>query len=74
MSLLMQPVFLSTLSAERFASLPRKHLFAEIARLDRLLDSYPALIENQLDSSVKASLIYCHNQCLTRYDALRKLV
>jgi hypothetical protein len=71
---LMRPIFLSTLPVEQFRSLPRKYLFSEIARLDRLLDMYPVLVAEQTEISLVNSLQYCHNVSLARYDALRKLV
>lgn len=71
---LMRPIFLSTLPVEQFRSLPRKYLFAEIARLDRLLDQYPILIAEQTDMAMVTSLNYCQDISLNRYNNLRKLV
>jgi hypothetical protein len=73
-SLLKRPVFLSTLPVSWFASLPKSYLFAEIARLDRLLEVYPQVIALQSDMTMVTSLHYCESQCLTRYNELRQLV
>lgn len=73
-NLLLRPVFLSTLPVEQFKSLQRKYLFSEIARLDRLLESYPALIEAQDEIALVTSLRYCQDLALTRYNELRRLV
>lgn len=73
-TLLMRPVFLSTLPVEGFKSLERKYLFSEIARLDRLLESYPELIAAQSNIAVINSLQYCFDKALVRYNELRKLV
>ena len=72
--ILLRPVFLSTLPVEGFESLPRKYLSSEIARLDRLLESYPELIAAQSDIAIVNSLQYCFDKALVRYNELRKLV
>lgn len=74
LSLLKRPVFLSTLPGEDFKELERKYLFSEIARLDRLIESYPELIAAQSDIATINSLQYCFDKALARYNELRKLV
>lgn len=74
LSLLKRPIFLSILPAEEFRRIEKRHLFAEIARLDKLLEQYPELIAAQTDSAIVASLQYCQNAALTRYIELRGLL
>lgn len=74
LSLLKRPVFLSTLPVEEFHQIGKRYLFAEIARLDRLLEQYPELIATQTDSAIVASLRHCQNAALTRYLELRSLL
>jgi hypothetical protein len=73
-NLLKRPIFLASLPVAQFASLDRKHLFAELARLDRLLDQYPVLIASQPDIAMVNSLRYCEEHCLERYAQLRRMV
>lgn len=72
-SLLQRPVFLSTLPVKQFDRLDRKYLFAELARLDKLLDQYPDLIARQSDFVTVSSLKYCQDLALARYNELRRL-
>ena len=69
-----RPVFLSVLPVLGFARLPKEYLFTEIARLDSLLERYPALVASAEDYTVMTSLQYCEGICKIRYNELRKLV
>lgn len=73
-SLLKRPIFLSTLPVAQFKQIDRKYLFAELARLDRLLEQYPTLIASQSDMAMAQSLRHCKNVCVDRYTSLRQLV
>lgn len=74
MNLLMQPEYLSMLFVPAFKNLERKYLFAELARLDKLIEAYPALIESVEETQLKGSLRHCEMAALTRYNELRQLV
>jgi hypothetical protein len=69
-----RPVFLSVLPVLGFARLPKEYLFTEIARLDSLLERYPALIAAGENYEIMTSLQYCEGVCKIRYNELRKLV
>ena len=72
LNLLKRPVFLASLPVPQFESLPKQYSFNELARLDRLLDAYPALIAAQTEISLVASLQHCESLAADRYNQLRQ--
>jgi hypothetical protein len=74
--LLAEADFLAPLDVAQFANLPKRHLFAEIARLDKLLAAYPELIDEAYragETAIQTSLEFCESASLDRYNSLRQL-